>query len=108
MCCTHSASNVKPGEVTRLTPEILIICPSCGGRVVYGADSSSLATYGVIHMSLRHISAQDRILSYFHLYISFRLTLWVACVPLESSLAYNMYLSNLQIEIHMLIKIKIL
>ncbi len=26
------------------------ICPWFGGRVVYGADSSSLATYGVIHI----------------------------------------------------------
>ncbi len=35
----------------------------CGGRVVRGADSSLLATYGVIHISLGHISAQVHILN---------------------------------------------
>ncbi len=30
----------------------------------------------------------------FHLYISFNLTLWVACIHLESPLTYNMYLFN--------------
>ncbi len=44
-------------------------------------------------------------MSSFHLYISFHLTLWVACMPLESPLEYNMYLFNLQIANHMLIKI---
>ncbi len=38
------------------------ICPWYGGRVIYGADTSSLATYGVIHISLGHITAQVRIL----------------------------------------------
>ncbi len=49
------------------------ICPWCGGRVVYGADTSSLATYGVIHISLGHIPAQVRILG-------ISCYLWVACV----------------------------
>ncbi len=44
-------------------------------------------------------------MSSFHLHISFHLTLWVACVPLESPSAYNMYLFNLQIANHILIKI---
>ncbi len=36
-----------------------------------------------------------------HLFIcTFHLTLWVACVPLESPSAYNMYLSNLRIVNH--------
>ncbi len=39
----------------------------------------------------------------FHLYISFHLTLWVACMPLESPSAYNMYLFNLRIANHILI-----
>ncbi len=44
-------------------------------------------------------------MSSFHLYISFHLTLWVACVPLESPSAYNiMYLFNLWIANHVLIK----
>ncbi len=30
----------------------------CGGQVVLGADSSSLATYDGIHISFGHISAQ--------------------------------------------------
>ncbi len=34
----------------------------CGGRVVSGAGSSSLATYGVIHISLGHIAAHVYIL----------------------------------------------
>ncbi len=34
----------------------------------------------------------------------FILTPWVACVPLESPLAYNMYLFNLWIVNHILIK----
>ncbi len=44
-------------------------------------------------------------MSSFHLYILFHLTLWVVCVPLESPLAYNMYLFNLRIANHILIKI---
>ncbi len=43
-------------------------------------------------------------MSPFHLYISFRLTLWVAWVPLESPLAYNIYLFNLRIANHILIE----
>ncbi len=43
-------------------------------------------------------------MSSFHLYISFHLTLWVACVPLESPSGYNMYLFNLHIANHILIK----
>ncbi len=38
------------------------VCPWCGGWVVLGADSSSLDTYGMIHISIGHISAQVRIL----------------------------------------------
>ncbi len=45
-------------------------------------------------------------MSSFHLYISFHLTLWVACVPLESPLAYNMYLFNLRFANHIVIKIQ--
>ncbi len=62
--------------------------------VVYGADTSSLTIYGVIHISIGHITAQVRILgiSYYLLIYTFHLTLWVACIPLESPLAYNMYL----------------
>ncbi len=44
-------------------------------------------------------------LSCFYLYISFHLILWVACVPLESTLAYNIYLFNLRNANHILIKI---
>ncbi len=44
-------------------------------------------------------------MSSFYLYISFRLTLWVASVPLESRLAYTMYLHKLRIANHILIKI---
>ncbi len=44
-------------------------------------------------------------MSSFHLYISFHFTLWVVCVLLESPLAYNMYLFNLRIAHHILIKI---
>ncbi len=46
-------------------------------------------------------------MSSFHSYISFHLTLWVACVPLESLISYNMYLFNLRIANHKLIKILI-
>ncbi len=67
---------------------VLKSCPWCGGRVVYGADSNSVATYGVIHISLWHISAHVQILGVScHLFICtfpFIFTLWVACVPLES------------------------
>ncbi len=50
-----------------------------------------MASYGVIHISLGHITAQvlGYFMSSFHLYISFHVTLWVACVPLESPLAYK-------------------
>ncbi len=46
-------------------------------------------------------------MSSFHLYISFHLTLWMACVPFENTSTYNMYLFNLWIPNHTLIKIKI-
>ncbi len=79
--------------------------------MVKGADRSSLATGGVIHISLGHISTQVRILSIScHLFIctfNFHLTLWVACLPLESPSACNMYLFNLWIANHLLIKILI-
>ncbi len=77
--------------------------------MVYGADTSSLATYGVIHIRFGHITAQVRILGIScHLFIcTFHVTLWVACVPLEDPLAYNMYLFNLRIANHILIKILI-
>ncbi len=74
--------------------------------MVLDADSCPLATYGVIHISCGHIPAQVRILRIScHLYItmitiSFNLTLWVACMPLESYSAYNMYLFNLQMANH--------
>ncbi len=45
-----------------IVPLRSIICRWCGGQVVLGGDSSSLATYGVIHISLGHISAQVHIL----------------------------------------------
>ncbi len=44
-------------------------------------------------------------MSSFHLYISYHLTLWVACVPLESPLAYNMYLFSLRIAKYISINI---
>ncbi len=64
----------------------------------------------VIHIILRHTPAQVRMysgyyMSYFHLYISFDLTFWVAYMTLESSSAYKMYLFNLRIANHILIKI---
>ncbi len=37
-------------------------------------------------------------MSSFYLYITFHLTFWVACVPLENHLAYIMYLFNLWIS----------
>ncbi len=44
--------------------------PLVCGQAVYGADTSSLATYGVIHISLGHITAQIRILGIsYHLLI---------------------------------------
>ncbi len=46
-------------------------------------------------------------MSSFHLYILFHLTLWVASVPLENPLEYNMYLFILKIANHILIKILI-
>ncbi len=60
-------------------------CPWCGGQVVADANSSSLATYGVIHISLWHISAQVHILGVScHLFIgTFHFTLhfgWPACL----------------------------
>ncbi len=59
--------------------------PWCGGRTVQGAVSSSLAIYGVIHISLGYISAQVRILGVScHLFIcTFHFTLhfeWPACL----------------------------
>ncbi len=66
-------------------------CPWCGGRVILDADSSSLAIYDVIHISLSaHISL--RFVSWvFHVIFSFVhfISLYTlgGCVPLESS--YN-------------------
>ncbi len=74
-----------------------------GNLVWWPSGLRFLATYGLI--SLGHMSAQVRIMSSFHLYISFHLTLCVTCVPLESPLAYDMYLFNLRTANHILIKI---
>ncbi len=54
----------------------ILTCPGCGGQVVYGTHSSSLVTYGVIHISRGYIPAQVRILGIschisFVYYISF-------------------------------------
>ncbi len=60
------------------------------------------------HMSWAHNcsgSYPGYFMSSFHLYISFHWTLCVACVPLESPLAYNMYVFNLRIANHILIKL---
>ncbi len=57
-------------------------------------------------LPLAHISSgsyHGYFMSSFNLYISFHLTLWVACVPLESPSAYNIYLFNLRIANHILI-----
>ncbi len=61
-------------------------CPWCDGQVVWGAGSSSLATYGVIHISLGHITAEVYILGIScHLFIcTFHVTLLVVYVSLES------------------------
>ncbi len=73
--------------------------------MVSGADSTSLAIYGVSHISLGHITAQVRILgiSYHHLYISFHVTLWVACVALYVFIQYSdckSYINKIKIMIN--------
>ncbi len=80
----------------------------CGGKVVLGADSSFLVSYGVIHFSRGHIQAQVRVLGIsrnpFICTFYFICTLWVACMLLENPSAYNMYLFNQLITNHILIK----
>ncbi len=76
--------------------------------MVKGTDSSSLATYGVIHISLGHISAQVRILGIYHVILSFVhfISFDTLCglYAFRKPLLYNMYLFNLRIANHILIR----
>ncbi len=75
--------------------------------MVQRADSSSLAIYGVIHISLGHISSQVHILGVLcHLFIcTFTLSNLGGLHAFRKPLPYNMYLFNLLFANHILIKI---